>query len=283
MKTVFSEMLGQLRTQAGFETAYKFYHKNGGQGVLKMSYRNYLNLEQGRSLPPLERLGTLTWALRIHHGSAEANALVSAWLRSMAGEDNFRDYLAPLLAPKPAEPPLSPASQALKKFVDAGTGPLSLEQVRAIHLSENHCLCATAMNCERGALSIRELAERLELPEATAAKVMRDLAGAKLVKEVKKDVYRNSAGMSCKRAPGGNIIPEDIKQKIRGTWRKLEAAGKVVYPYRVIMRADEKDSAGLFNMMDTHMAAVQAYAVDKGSASTALFMVEARITRLRKF
>ena len=79
MTTIFSKALVQLRKDAGFATAYQFYHNNGGARVFKMSYRNYLIIEQGRTLPPLERLNTFIITLRMVSGSAEANAFLSAW------------------------------------------------------------------------------------------------------------------------------------------------------------------------------------------------------------
>lgn len=56
MATIFSEMLVKLRKAAGFSTAYRFYHDSGGAGMLKISYRKYLLLEQGQSLPSADKL-----------------------------------------------------------------------------------------------------------------------------------------------------------------------------------------------------------------------------------
>ena len=69
-------MLVQLSKEAGFPTAYRFYHDNGGAAGLKISYRNYLLIEQGKKLPALGRLVTFTWALRLISKTPTANALV---------------------------------------------------------------------------------------------------------------------------------------------------------------------------------------------------------------
>lgn len=73
METIFSRQLTAARKSAGFSTAYRFYHDNGGQAILKLTYRNYLRLEQGLILPVPEKLGVLLFALRLTHGSPEAN------------------------------------------------------------------------------------------------------------------------------------------------------------------------------------------------------------------
>ena len=50
--TLFSEMLKKYRREAGFISAYSYYHDNGGKTVFRFSYRMYLLIEQGKILPP---------------------------------------------------------------------------------------------------------------------------------------------------------------------------------------------------------------------------------------
>src|ERR1035437_7473881 len=133
METIFSKLLIQLRKKAGFPTAYQFYHSNGGKGVFKISYRGYLMIESGKNLPIAGRLGIFIWALRLIYKSAEANALVAAWLKTMAGEETFRDFIEPLLAAGPGRPGLSPMQKAMEKSIAAKKYFFTLEQVKGIY------------------------------------------------------------------------------------------------------------------------------------------------------
>lgn len=283
MENAFSRMLLQYRKEAGFKTVYQFYHKNGGAGVLKMGYRNYLNIEHGKSLPPLDRLGPVLWALRIEHGSAKANALVAAWLQSTVGEDNFKDYVAPLLTRKPAPPGLSPMQDAMKRVVAAKTVYMTMEQVRAIHTTPEHHLCFFAITTDSEAWTTKDLSGRIKLPEQVVKNVMKTLLAAKLVKKARGNAYQNAFGRACQRYPNYNTMPQDLKNKIRENNAKLIENGEVVYPRRVVVRADGKEFGNFFQLVDAHMNAAASYAVPKRSDTTALFMVEGSVIKLRDF
>ena len=66
MATLFSETLTRLRREAGFPTAYRFFHDNCGAKVLGMGYRKYLLMEQGKILPLFKHLRAFVAGLRIN-------------------------------------------------------------------------------------------------------------------------------------------------------------------------------------------------------------------------
>ena len=106
MATIFSETLVKLRKAAGFPTAYRFYHDNGGAAALKVTYRNYLMMEQGHSLPVAVRLERLLIGLRLLRATPESRELTLAWLKTMLGEELNSRLIEPLLAaPAPGRAP----------------------------------------------------------------------------------------------------------------------------------------------------------------------------------
>jgi len=283
MTTIFSEMLIQLRKDAGFSSAYQFYHANDGKNVLKMTYRNYLLIEQGEALPPIEKLGVLIWSLRIPHGSAEANAFVYAWLRSMAGEENFKTLLEPITTVKPDSMGSSPLQNAMKKSLDKTRYYLTLEQVKAIHSSDDNYLCFLAISSDKGVWKVKEFADRLKLPEAAAKKALKTLAGLKLVKEIKKDVYKCSLADALLTYPNMNTLPPDFGKKLRACNRKLLETGQEIYPHSIIVRANDNDFRSYIQILGTSLSTAATYAVTEKSDKTALFMVDAKISKLRDF
>jgi hypothetical protein len=113
MATIFSETLTRLRKGAGFPTAYRFYHDNGGAPFFKVSYRNYLMMEQGRNLPVLGRLAKIILGLRIPERTPESRELTMAWLKTMAGGEAYADMLEPLFYQGAPAKESSPAEEAL--------------------------------------------------------------------------------------------------------------------------------------------------------------------------
>ena len=283
METIFSKMLVRLRKDAGFPTAYRFYHDNGGRGVLKISYRKYLLIEQGRNLPALERLGTFLFALRIVNKSAEANELAIAWLKTMAGEDAFRDIIEPLLTAKPDAPGFSPMQKAMKKALDTKKYYLTPEQIEVMFSTRDTYLCFLAMSNDTGAWSKKEFAARLAMPQARANAALKALAGAKIVKAVKKDVYKCPLAGAMVEYPHLASLPQELLKKMRGFDAELLAAGEPVWLRSGIIRADETVFRSFFPVMGINISTAQTYAVTEKTEKSALFKVEGKITKLRNF
>ncbi|HBA59329.1 MAG TPA: hypothetical protein DCZ92_00620 [Elusimicrobia bacterium] len=285
METIFSRLLVQLRKEAGFPTAYKFYHDTGGKGVLKMSYRAYLMAEQGRILPELGRLGVFIWALGLTSKSVEANAFVSAWLKTMAGEDNFKDLVEPLLAAAAAAaaPGLSPMQKAVKKSMAAQKYHLTVEQAAAIYASHDNYLCYLAMSNDTGAWGKKEFAARLSLKEPVAEKALKALAAVKIVKEVKKGVYKCPLAGRIREFPHMGTLPEELRKKIHSYDNELEATGQRAFVCRSIIRADEVDLHNYFPIVEVNVSTAETYSVNEKTGHSALFMVEGKVTKLRDF
>lgn len=283
MGTIFSKMLVRLRKNAGCATAYRFYHDTGGKAGLKMSYRNYLLIEQGRKLPMFEKLGTFIWALRLIGKCAEANAFVSAWLQTMAGAENFKALIEPLLAAKPDRPGLSPMQQAMKKSIASGNYYLTLEQTKVIYANHDNYLCNLAISNDTGAWAKKELAARLKLTEARTEKALRALAGVKLAKEVKKGVYKCPADSMQREHPHLDSLPPELRKKMSDYDRQLEATGQGLFVCQTIIRADESDFRNFLPIMEVDIATSLTYSITEKTERSALFMVEGKITKLRDF
>ncbi len=283
MTTIFSTMLSQLRKDAGFPTAYRFYHDNGGKPVLKISYRAYLMAEQGRILPEIGKLGTLIWALQLVSRSHKANAFVSAWLKTMAGEDNFKDIIEPLMGGAPAAQELSPMQDAMKKVLAGKQYCLSVKQVEAIYASYENSLCYIAITNDAGAWPLKEFAARLKLNEPAAKKALEALTAVKLVRKVKKSVYQCRISGMRPEFPHMNILPAELQNTMFKFDKKLQEAGDTVFVSQEIIRADNLGVRNFFSILDATTSTAHAYSVKEKTDTTALFMIEGKVTRLRYF
>ena len=283
METIFSNLLVQLRKDAGFPTAYRFYHDAGGRDVLKISYRKYLLVEQGKILPVMDKLGTFIWALGMIANSREANAFVTAWLKTMAGEENFKDLLAPLLGAGPDAQGLTPMQKAMKKSMAAQKYHITVEQTAAIYASHENYLCYLALSNDTAAWSKKEFSARLSMKEPAAEKALKALAAVKIVKEVKKGVYKCPAAGMIREYPHLGTLPPELKEKVHGYDNELEALGKRTFVCRSIIRADETDLHNYYPIVEVNVNTAETYSVTEKTAHSALFMVEGKVTKLRDF
>ncbi len=283
MNTVFSKELVKLREAAGFKTAYAFFHENGGQEVLGLSYRKYLLLEQGKNLPALARLTRLSYALRLTPQGPEANGLAVAWLRTFAGDDVYQETLAPLIAPRAEVKGMTPMHEAMKKNIAEKRYFLTPAHFRAILSSFEAYLCHQALSNESGEWKAEDLAGALRIEKAKALAALKVLKAAKLVKEPRKGVFKSPlAGMQLD-APQFNLLEASFRARNEEYHKRLVESGANEWFAACLLRADAEVFKGYLPMMSLNMQAAGSYAICKKTPASALFMVESRITKLRDF
>lgn len=283
MGTIFSDTLVRLRGEAGFKTAYSFFHENGGAQVLGISYRKYLLLEQGKNLPALARLTRLSYALRLVPQGPEANGLAEAWLRTFAGDDVYQEVLAPLVAPRAEAKGMTPMHEAMKKNVAEKRCFLTPAQYRAILASFETYLCHHALSNEIGAWAAEDLAKTLQLDKSKTLAALKTLKEAKLVKELRKGVFKSPfAGMQVD-APQVNLLDASFRARNEEYHKKLVESGRSEWFAACLLRADGEVFKGYLPLVSLNMQAAGSYGISKKTPASALFMVESRITRLRDF
>lgn len=283
MATIFSEVLTRLRREAGFPTAYKFYHSNGGAPVLKISYRKYLLLEQGKNLPELGRLTQLFFALQLVPQSAEANELAAAWLKTMAGEKNFRTILQPLFSRGGQTSSLSPLHKAVKRSLAEKNYQLTPAQYRAILADCGTYLCFLAISCDTGRWSAESLSKVLKQEKSATAKALETLRGAGLVKKERKDLYRCPFASSNIGYPHLNIMGPEIRSKLDAYHKELLDSGVLNLLHGCFVRADSAAFREFFPLLISNISVAQTYAVSEKTEKSALYWVEGKIVRLRDF
>ncbi len=280
MGTPFSDMLTRLREEAGFPTAYRFYHDNGGKAMLGMSYRNYLLMEQGRILPIAGRLRNLLVALRLRSKTGSANELAVAWLKTLGGGEFFQDVLAPFVSAGPGAAGFSPVHNALERSLAANKYYLNPDQMRAMLASFETYKCSLVLNNDTGLWSAEQLALALEIKRPVAQEVLEKFAGVKLLKEVKKGFYKSKVAGKMMEYPSLDDNAPELRGVLRGYLEKLVAAGSVEYGGRSVVRAAPAVLRNSFPVMDTNLSSAQTFAVSQRTANSALFYVVGRVIRL---
>lgn len=283
METIFSKQLAQARKNAGFPTAYRFYHDNGGQGVLKLTYRNYLRLEQGLILPVPEKLGVLIFALRLAHGSPEANGLVVAWLKTMTGPDAYRDLVEPLLAARAAAPALAPAEAALKSARLKRTYYINPAQYSVLCASYENFLCCHYTNNDTGNWTAPRLAALLGVTAAVADKALKALTGVKLLKETKKGVYKCLITDQMRMLPDKRTLPAEQVKRYAGFLDRLAAEGGPVLQRRMVLRADGPAFRNFLPSLEAAVLMADSYSVHQETGASALYVVDGTVTKVRDF
>jgi len=283
MATIFSETLIKLRAEAGFPTAYRFFHDNGGQPVLGLSYRRYLLIEQGKNHPFIDKLKNLFYGLRLVPQSPNANALVVAWLKTMAGEEIYHNLLRPVIAPKAETKGVSPLHKVIEKNLSDNKYHMTPEQFETVLTNFDTYLCHHALLSETGAWAVADLAKALQLTAVKTKAALKILAKAKLVKEVRPGAYKSPLAAYTIVTPQLNISGRGQREKMERYHRELVATGRNEWHSTCLLRADAAVFKGYSPVLNLAIHTAGVYEVKRKTDHSAMFLVEGHITKLRDF
>ena len=280
MATIFSEMLKKLRREAGFPTAYRFYHDNGGKDVFRLSYRAYLMIEQGRILPPHRVVPVFLHSLRLIPGTHPEVALVRAWIREKLGKDTFELLVEPQLKEMPKPSITSPLHKVMGKFLETKEH-ISPAQQETIARDKPTYLCWLALSNDKGAWTPAELGKKLDLGEKPVRAALKALAKVKLVKAMRNGAYTCPFAGAILELPRVNT--SKTAEKLRGLKAELISEGEEIFFRNGVLRAEEADFTNYLPLMSLNISAAAAYAVNRKTVKTAIYAVECRAVKLRDF
>jgi len=283
MGTIFSETLVKFRKEAGFKTAYGFFYDNGGKGVLKVSYRMYLFIEQGKRLPPFKNLGTYIFALRLAPRSYSAMELTAAWLKTTLGEDDFTHGLAPFLRLPTGESIVSPLHKAAKKLLAQRKFYITPDQVEVIVRDSAISLCWTALSHDTGTWTPKALAAQLGLSPAVAERAMRELAAVKLLKRMRDGAYKCPLTGAMVEYPHGSNITPKIRNKFKALYDEMTSSGETFFIRSGVLRAALPEFSNCFPLLALNISTAETYAITEKQEHSALFAVECKVTKIRDF
>jgi len=286
MPTPFSEAFAGLRSAAGFETAYQFFHKNGGPRVFGCSFPNYLRIEKGTNLPQPQRLPLLCTLLRLPLKSDEMRRLLSAYIETLVGKRDLADwFLAPFSGPA-AQPPavLDPAKEALGKIVREAMKPASMRQYMALMETPATYWCYRVLTSSKEPLGADELSRLLDIKRPEVDEALASLCRVRIVRRASGRRFMSPYAGQFLLFPDPSVIPKEVMDRV---WKYNEAMikkkGSLVDVRYVGVRADLVRLQGFIPHFREAIRSVNAYSVSEKTPHSALVFVEGRIHKLLDF
>lgn len=278
----FSELLRKKRQEAGFRTAYRFFHGNGGENFFGFSYRQYLRIELGKSVPGPERLSRLVSGLRLRDRTTPANELALSWLKTFVGEDVYANVFSFLGIPASAST-MTPAQRAQKSALTGRKRYLTPAQLGAALTDKDTYLCFLALGTDTGTWSADTLANDLGITRQAAERALSTLFSAKLLKRAGKGRYRSSVADQMVELPPREAIDEHLLEKHRDYTRELISAGHEEFGRSGIIRADDVVFRDLFPTLQLSLDAMLAHKARERTDNSALYYITGRVVKLRNF
>lgn len=280
---LFSDALRKLRKDAGFPTAYRFFHDNGGQAALGFSYRQYMGMESGM-LPDADKLSRLIQALRLFYLSPCSNRLITAWLRTRAGDEAYDRLIKPFLPAPTEEEVKTPLYGLVRAMMRERSYYLSHEQFAASMADYPTYLCYMALISDTGLWSSDGLAGALHIQKEDADRALKRLAAAKIAKRVRPGLYRCAFPHRMVQTPRLSAISAELYKKADENVTRLAATAETRLHEGVFVRADKDQFLGRFSpSLRFAVEASHGYSVQEKSPTTAIFYVEGRVVQVCDF
>lgn len=278
MRGRFGPAWARLRADAGFPTAYAFYHRNGGRRVFPFGYAYYRQVELGESLPRGAWLPGLVERLRVPPEPDALHALLTDYLRDKVGaEDVFARLFAPMLHGPGAAPP---QSRALSRILRRGACQHTPEEFRALLSTPavywSHVYLTLA---GRGSgLSPKELAAAAGLGEDAVRAGLAALVGRGLARPARGGRFRGALAGVVEVLPRGYPGWERDVRTLERYWsERMRRGGAPAFDMGVVLRgspaAMHEAAASLRRVLEC-LAAVPP---DEGGREDVVFAVQARV------
>lgn len=278
----FSRTFIRFRTQNGFRNAYRFYHSNGGRRVFPFTYKHYLKIERGGSLPQPSALAIMLKLFRRIVPNQEREELMRDYLRDLSGDAAvYEEVFAPLLAP--SENPTRGNTRALLGRLTSNLAPA---QFGAIVSSPAATGCFMLFGSVPDALPIEKIAELIGSSKEECLVAIKVLRRQRLVVACGANKYKCSLPVERRYSMPSAYAFKPLYDKLRKNIDRL--AGKHGAPRYGLWSAIRLQPRALDQVISDLDAAF-----DLGSclsckmlrpgAETPLYFIEARVRRLVVF
>lgn len=282
--SAFSSALLALRREAGFPSAYRFYHRNGGRLHFGFTYVHYLRLEKGAKAPRAEAFGAILKALRLAPSHGGARRLFKAYLLDVLGSPEAYELVVGGLAED--APKVSPtlAEGGFERLKREHLMHMNTEQFRAVSESEHAYWISEVLLNDQGSWDAKTAGEKVGCAEKEAAAALARLKSAKLLRETSPGRYRTRQPGKFWTFPGRTKGMEPLLDRVRGYWDKMAAKRGGPFGERLeLVRASSSVMRQYMNALHRAVDEANLAATHAKGEDTALFLIEGRVRRLLPF
>lgn len=279
----FALELRRRREAAGYASARSFYRARGGS-TIGCTYKAYLNLEAGRSVPQPALALRIAAALEVSGEPARAKAYVSAYLRGLVGRPELAGFLLRALGGEagPAE-----RSTPFQRASELGMQPkivgLTRRQADRLCSDGDRYWCWSVLSDDGGLWTPAALARLLDAPERRIRTALESLSTAGLLAREGGRWRCEDAGKVF-RFPRASLYVPDYRKALREHWVEMaRRKGRPVLRRTTVVRASEAALRRAFGYLAQTVNGLHIYSVTEPSPDSALFVAQALVRRLASF
>jgi hypothetical protein len=282
--SAFSEALLALRHEAGYPSAYRFYHRNGGRRHFGFTYVHYLRLEKGAKAPRAEAFGAILKALRLAPAAEGARLMFRAYLLDVLGSPEAYELIVGSVSAD--VPTISPthAEGGFDRLKRERLMHMSIEQFTAVAHDETSYWCSELLLNDNGSWSPKDVSGRLNCAPKEAADALDRLTKAKLLRATSPGRYKTRQPGKFWTFPGRSKGMEPLLERVRGYWDAMAKRRGGPFGERLeLVRASSSVMRQYMNALHRAVDEANLAATHAKGEDTGLFLIEGRVRRLLPF
>ncbi len=274
----FSKNLIKARTASGFDTAYKFYHRNGGRGHFPFTFVHYTRIEKGVSMPAPAAVEYIFLALRLLPTQDISRQLLLSYLKDYLGRG--ADYILGPLINAGGQPDADP----LQWMKTHGSEHITPEEFKVMASDETTYWCAEALCNDAKAWTPQNLAAELDLKPEPVRKALEKLKKVGLAVSAGADKFKCRHAGKFFTWPGRLTGMRTFLDTIKGYWSKAgKDGGRELFERVELIRAEEGAVSNYRLQLAQTLDNANGCATHNKSDNTGFFLIETRIKKLKNF
>lgn len=282
----FSKVLREIREESGYKTPRSFYLGQGGRKFFRCTYRQYANVEMGRSLPSPGLVEKIAVALRLGVDEERARDFVMAYLRSFLGNDTFLEFVVRTLNTHiiPSKARGTHIGRAVEQSFKARVSGLTKAQTDLFTGSREGYWCFAILSNDKGRWTAKELSGLTGLPAARLKKTLQKFVDSKLFS------MDEDGRFYCSRAGKEFLLARDSFtplriDKLRGYLHDMAAkrGGEQVIRYQGLRASEKELRTFLPSLFEESYKNLGLFATTKKGPDTAIFNVETVLRKVLPF
>lgn len=279
----FALELGRQREAEGFASARAFYKARGGR-TFGCTYKAYLNLEAGRSVPQPALALRIAAALGVSGEAARARAYVGAYLKALVGRPELAGFLLRALgAADSPESRSTPFQRASELGLQEKVVPLTRRQADGLCADADLYWAWGVLSDDEGRWAPAALAKLLQLPAGRTRSALEALVKLGLLRREDGSYFCEDAGKIF-RFPRGSLYVPDYRKALRGHWTAMAARrGRSLLRRRIVLRASEAGLRRSFAYLAQAVNGFHIYSTIDPASDTGLFLAQAVVRRQASF
>lgn len=282
----FPALLRKYREDAGFESARAFFNRLGGRAFFGCTYKQYMNVESGRSVaqPPL--VSKLTSGLRVAADERRAREFALGYLRSALGRQELVDFIAAALAGQGGASGAggTPMRRALARSFAERSESLSRGQSDLLISDFTTYWCFAILNNDRAGWKPEALSRAVGRPLAQVRRALGRLLQARLVAQGAGGRFLCPKVGRVFMHPRDEVFTPRVVPALRGFWEEMAAKrGALLLHQHLLTRAPEAELRSYFPYLAQTVQGADIYSSMDPAPDSGFILIETQVRRLLPF